>query len=169
MDILSFISEYAFAFSVYGSLLSLISLVLVIINTLKTSKIVRKYKRLMRGADNKNLEALLEQYLTSIRSSLTKVDEIAENQACLTTQVNKCIQGVGVVRYNPFEQMGSDLSFSVALLDAHSNGVVITCLFGRQSSSTYSKSISNGKSTHPLSEEEMEALKIAKASLDLSK
>jgi len=169
LDILSFISEYAFAFSLYGSLLSLISLVLVIINTLKTSQIVRKYKRLMRGVDNKNLEALLEQYLTSMRSALTKVDEITEKQVSLATQVNKCIQGVGVVRYNPFEQMGSDLSFSVALLDAHSSGVVITCLFGRQSSSTYSKSISNGKSAHPLSAEEMEALKVAKASFDLSK
>jgi hypothetical protein len=123
----------------------------------------------MRGADNKNLEALLEQYLTSIRSSLAKVDEISNRQTQLETQINKCLQGVGVVRYNPFEQMGSDLSFSVALLDAHSSGVVLTCLFGRQSSSTYSKSITNGKSTHPLSAEEIEALKIAKASLDSSK
>jgi hypothetical protein len=123
----------------------------------------------MRGADNKNLEALLEQYLTSIRSALSKVDEISETQIRLATQVNKCLQGVGVVRYNPFELMGSDLSFSIALLDAHSSGVVITCLFGRQSSSTYSKSITNGKSSHPLSDEEMEAIKIAKASLDVSK
>ena len=169
MDFLTFISEYAFAFSVYGSLLSLISLVLVIVNTLKTSKIVRKYKRLMRGVDNKNLEALLEQYLTSIRSALIKVDEASKKQTSLATQVNKCLQGIGVVRYNPFDQMGSDLSFSVALLDAHSSGVVITCIFGRQSSSTYSKSISNGKSTHPLSAEEMEAIKIAKTSLELPK
>lgn len=169
MDFLNFISEYAFAFSVYGSILSLISLVVVVINTFNTSKIMRKYKRLMRGVDNKNLEALLDQYLTSIRSALTKVDEVSERQTSLETQVNKCIQGVGVVRYNPFEQMGSDLSFSVALLDAHSSGVVITCLFGRQSSSTYSKSIINGKSAHPLSAEEMEALKIARTSLDLSK
>lgn len=169
MDFISFISEYAFAFSVYGSLFSLISLVLVIVNTFKTSKIIRKYKRLMRGVDNKNLEALLEQYLTSIRSALAKVDEANGRLAQLEAQVKGCLQGVGVVRYNPFEQMGSDLSFSVALLDAHSSGVVITCLFGRQSSSTYSKSITNGKSSHPLSEEEIEAIKIAKASLDLSK
>lgn len=169
MDFITFISEYAFAFSIYGSLVSVISLVLVIFNTVKTSKIIRKYKRLMRGADNKNLEALLEQYLTSIRSSLSRVDEISSTQIKLAAQVNKCLQGVGVVRYNPFEQMGSDLSFSVALLDAHLSGVVITCLFGRQSSSTYSKSITDGKSVHPLSAEEMEAIKIAKASLDLPK
>jgi len=73
-----------------------------------------------------------------------------------------------MVRYNPFDDMGSDLSFSLALLDAYSNGVVITCLFGRQSSSTYSKSITNGKSTYQLSAEEIESIKIAKASLSMS-
>jgi len=122
----------------------------------------------MRGVDNKNLEALLEQYLTSMRSSLVKVDEMSDKHAIFSAQLNKCLQGVGIVRYNPFDDMGSDLSFSLALLDAHSNGVVITCLFGRQLSSTYSKSITNGKSTYQLSAEEIESIKIAKASLSMS-
>lgn len=168
MNLFDFVSEYAFAFSIYGILLSVVSLVLVIINTIKTSNIIRKYKRLMRGVDNKNFEALLEHYLTSMRSSLVKVDEMSNKQAIFSAQLNKCLQGVGMVRYNPFDDMGSDLSFSLALLDAYSNGVVITCLFGRQSSSTYSKSITNGKSTYQLSAEEIESIKIAKASLSMS-
>lgn len=167
MDLFSLIFEYSFALGIYGALLSLISLVVVIINAFRTSKIIRKYKRLMRGVDNKNLEALLEQYLTSIRSGLTKVDEIDKRQTRLSAQVSRCLQGVGVVRFNPFEDMGSDLSFSVALLNAHLNGVVITGLFGRQSSSTYSKAIANGKSAYPLSAEEMAAIGIARSSLDL--
>jgi len=68
LNLFDFVSEYAFAFSIYGILLSVVSLVLVIINTIKTSNIIRKYKRLMRGVDNKNFEALLEHYLTSMRS-----------------------------------------------------------------------------------------------------
>jgi len=46
---------------------------------------------------------------------------------------------VGVVRYNAFDDVGSDLSFSIALLDDNDNGVVISGIYSRESSTTYAK------------------------------
>jgi len=165
LDLIALITEYSYAFSFFGFLFALIALLLVIINIVKTSKIMRKHKRLMRGVENKSFEALLEQNLSSIKFAVSKVEDVSANQLELKAQVNKCIQGVGVVRYNPFQEMGSDLSFSVALINSQCDGVVITGIFGRQSSSTYAKMILSGKSTQNLLDEEQQALRQAMDSL----
>jgi hypothetical protein len=53
------------------------------------------------------------------------------------------------------------LSFSLAVLDAQSNGWVVTGLYGRESYRVYAKPIKKGVSTYPLSEEEKRAIEKA--------
>jgi hypothetical protein len=74
----------------------------------------------------------------------------------------RSIQGVGVVRYNPFPDMGSNMSFSLALLDGHANGVVVSVLTNRDSSRVYGKAVERGSSSYPLSDEERQALALAR-------
>jgi hypothetical protein len=69
---------------------------------------------------------------------------------------------VGVVRYNPFPEMGGNMSFSVALLDARSNGVVISVLNDRQGSRVYGKPVEAGVSPQKLSDEEQQAIGLAR-------
>ena len=57
--------------------------------------------------------------------------------------------------------MGSDLSYAVALLDAHNDGVVLSSIFGREDSRSYVKPIEAGKSTYILTAEEDEAIRQA--------
>ena len=71
------------------------------------------------------------------------------------------IQKVGIVRYNPFSNVGGDQSFSIALLDDNNSGFVITSLYAQDNNRVYAKSINQGKSEHSLSKEEEKA--IAKA------
>jgi hypothetical protein len=59
--------------------------------------------------------------------------------------------------------MGGDLSFSLALLDKNGDGIVLTGLFSRNSSSVYAKPITDGSSTYPLSQEEIQAIQKAMA------
>jgi hypothetical protein len=54
--------------------------------------------------------------------------------------------------------VGSDLSFSIALLDGNQNGVIITSIYGRNESTTYAKPIDKGISRYDLSEEEKKVL-----------
>ena len=75
-----------------------------------------------------------------------------------------CVQKVGIVRYNAFDDVGSDLCFSVALLDNNDDGIVISGLYARDSSTTYAKPIARGKSKYALSAEEIKALDIARKS-----
>jgi hypothetical protein len=75
-----------------------------------------------------------------------------------------CIQKVAIVRYNAFRNMGSDLSFSVALLDSEDNGIVLSSLHGRDMSSTYAKPVRAGSSKYILTDEEETAISNARRS-----
>ena len=53
------------------------------------------------------------------------------------------------MRYNAFDDMGSQLSFSLALLDDFKNGIVLTSIYGREDTVTYCKEIKDGTSNIP--------------------
>ena len=67
-----------------------------------------------------------------------------------------------VVRYDAFGDMGGRLSWSVALLDAQGDGVVLTSIHGRNEARTYAKTVSAWVSEQQLSEEEADAVALAR-------
>jgi hypothetical protein len=71
------------------------------------------------------------------------------------------LQKIGVVRFNPFKGVGGDQSFSIAILDAHDSGVVMTSLYTREENRIYGKPVKGGRSEYSLSEEEKKAIEIA--------
>ncbi|MCS7235032.1 MAG: DUF4446 family protein [Armatimonadota bacterium] len=82
-------------------------------------------------------------------------------QERLAQQLARCVQRVGMVRYDAFRESGGRLSFSLALLDGRGDGVVLSVLHGRDGSYAYAKAVRDGKPSHPLSEEEREAVEEA--------
>lgn len=124
-------------------------------------KLIKKQKRLFKGINNENLEEILENHLIKVQ----KINEIAEKVEDDTKQLkdslSKCIQRVGIVRFSAFENTGSDLSFSMALLDKNGDGIVLSSLYGREESRIYGKEIQGGQSKHHLSNEEKNALEKA--------
>lgn len=160
-QIFDFIRTYYLEIVCISTLFSLISFILVILNFRRTSKIIRKYRRLMRGADNKNLEAILYKQLDSTQSALTKINDLEKTQSEFNSRLKHSIQHIGVVRYNAFDHMGSDQSFSIAMLDQYGDGFVLTSLYGRNTSSNFAKPVKDRQSSYPLSDEEQEAIKRA--------
>jgi hypothetical protein len=71
------------------------------------------------------------------------------------------IQKIAVVRFNPFNDLGGNQSFVIAMLDNKNNGLLISSLFAKEGSRVYSKIIKQGKSDHTLSNEEVEAIEKA--------
>jgi len=68
------------------------------------------------------------------------------------------IQKTGIVRFNPFNEMGGNQSFVLALLDNKNNGFVISSLFVQEGNRVYAKAVRGGKSDYLLSNEEIEAI-----------
>jgi hypothetical protein len=78
--------------------------------------------------------------------------------ANLTDKTSYGVQKVGLVRFNPFEDGGGNFSFTLALLDEHNCGVVLTSIHGRQQNRIYTKKITDGKADAQLTEEEEQAI-----------
>jgi hypothetical protein len=81
----------------------------------------------------------------------------------LASQLEGAMQRVGVVRYNPFEDTGSNQSFVLAMLDGRGDGFVLSSLHSRQATRMFLKPVSAGKADTAVSEEEAEAIRIAAA------
>lgn len=163
MNLFELIQQYSNYIILITAILAFLSIIIAISNSIKTHRVIRRYKRLMRGIDNKNLEAMLTHHLNSVENVLVKVEDLEHNFKLIVNNLEYCLQNVGIVRYNPFAQMGGDLSFSLALLDKNGDGIVLTGLFSRNSSSVYAKPITDGSSTYPLSQEEIQAIQKAMA------
>ncbi len=73
----------------------------------------------------------------------------------------RSIRRVGIVRYNPFEDTGSNQSFVLAMLDAQGDGFVLSSLHSRQQTRVFLKQVAGGKAETALSAEENEAIRRA--------
>ena len=69
----------------------------------------------------------------------------------------------GFVRYNSFADVGSDLSFSVALVTDEGNGVVLTSIYSREETRTYGKGVEAWSPTQGASDEEKRAIERARS------
>lgn len=128
----------------------------------KLSSLNKKYREFMKKVGNgKNLEEDLENYMYRVEKVEKQNAEIATYVKNLDEDLTKCIQKVGIVRYNAFKDTGSDLSFALALLDENNNGVVLNGIYSREMSNIYAKPVENGKSNYTVSEEEAQAIQKA--------
>ncbi len=143
-----------------------ISLVILIfafiIMIIRFSLLNKRYKNFMKklGKGN-NIEEDLQNYIY-------KVDRVEKQNADIAGQVNnikqdltKCIQKVGMYRYSAFKDTGSDLSFTLALLDENNDGVVLNGIYSREMSNIYAKPVNNGQSSYTITEEESKAIRRA--------
>ena len=122
----------------------------------------KRYKKFMlKLGDGKDIQEDLENYMY-------RVERVEKQNADILNQINGldkdlegCIQKVGILRYSAFQDTGSDLSFTLALLDEHDDGVVFNGIYSREMSNIYAKPIEKGESRYTLSPEEKEAIKRA--------
>lgn len=139
-------------------LVVIILIILISVLFRDLGSVENKYNRFMRGSDNENIEKLIVEYLDKVDKSKDEADEAKEICKDLNSRLEYCIQKMAVIRYRAFEDVGSDLSFSIALLDGNNNGVILTGIYGRNESATYAKPIDKGISRYELSMEEKQVL-----------
>jgi ABC-type proline/glycine betaine transport system substrate-binding protein len=141
--------------------LVLILIVLVIVLFSSINSLEKRYRKFMRGVNNKNLEELVMTYLDKVDEATRVSQSTKDLYEEMDIRLKGCIQNTSIIRYKAFEDVGSDLSFSIALLDDNSDGVIITGIYGRNDSTTYAKPIDKGISRYDLSEEEQHVLRDA--------
>jgi hypothetical protein len=91
------------------------------------------------------------------------VHGLRQEVAALRLESADALRHLAVVRYDAFGDVGGQLSWSMALLDDHGNGVVLTSIHGRSEARTYAKNVAAWSCDQALSPEEDEAIRFAKA------
>lgn len=133
--------------------------ILYITTVINLRKLRTSYQKFMNKLGNgNNLDEIMKEYMKKVNSVEEKNNEIISYCKVLDNNMKKCTQKMGIVRYNAFKDTGSDLSFSLAILDDYNNGVVLNGIYARDSSNIYAKPIENGESKYVLSNEEKEAI-----------
>lgn len=127
---------------------------------------VKKLDKIRQEFFASSMKKDLEQVLVDQNRNLTKINQdlkqLADGLNKLSWLNKQNIQKVGLVRFNPFEDTGSNMSFTLALLNDKNNGVVISSLHSRNNTRIYAKAVRAGSSDSKLTDEEKQAIKEAR-------
>lgn len=143
----------------------LVMLFVIILMKMDISEMRRQYKKMMVDSEGMSLENMLSDHSDKMR----RIGEVQRSTDEEITQIknllDKAITRVAMVRFDAFEDVSSDLSYCVALLDNNNTGIIISGINGREEARTYAKPIINGESVqYKLTKEEEKVLQEAMVS-----
>jgi hypothetical protein len=117
-----------------------------------------RFAAALGDGEQDSLESLLSSHIARVEAVDSRLAELNKSYKALSVTNSLASQKISVVRFNPFGDTGGDQSFSLAVLDAHDSGYVLTSIHGRQGTRVYVKPVDFGKSKYTLSAEEQQAL-----------
>lgn len=135
--------------------------VVAIVHSRRIRRASSSYQSLVSDSQGASLQQLLDSHLGKVIEVGTRMEELTAVYEALEARSRGSLQHVGIVRFNPFEDTGSDQSFAIALLDDRRDGIVLSSLHGRAQTRVFAKPVEGGESTHQLSDEEAQAIRIA--------
>lgn len=126
----------------------------------------RRLKRLALGR-NGSMEETIAILTREMKEAKEFRSEIEKYLKLSESRLRGAVQGVGIIRFNPFngEAQGGNQSFAMALLDERGSGVVFSTLYARDRVGVYAKPLEGGKSTYELTAEEKTAIQKAEQSI----
>ncbi len=158
----SFIQNNIFFICGFFLVLFLIFLLWNIIIYSQLKKFKKRNEELFSGNKVQNLEELLLNQAKSLKTLDKDIQELYNISNQINSLAFRSFHKLGIIRFNPFKDIGGDQSFSIAILNGKNNGIVISSLFTKEGTRIYSKSIIGGVSEkHPLTEEEKKAIQLA--------
>ncbi len=123
---------------------------------------VRNDQRLVLGEDRVDLvehAAGLARQVDAMRAALAaETDRLNDRLGDAERRLSGTISKTAVLRYDAFHEGSGRQSSTVALLDDHDTGVVVSAITQREQARVYAKPVVAGRSVLELSPEEHEAM-----------
>lgn len=132
----------------------------------RVRRFARPFEALAASAAQSNVADLLQAQLQGVERNAHRIEEVLTYTRRLRSQSMNALQGIGFLRYDAFDDIRGKQSFSLCLVDAHQNGVLITSIAGRMDSRTYAKPVKAGACDTAISDEEQQAIGLARQSLE---
>ena len=142
--------------------LSTLALLASIIALVRMYLLARKLRVIFSGKSATDLEKVIRAHAGELKNFDKEIQELFDISNTIHHLAQQSIHKIGIVRFNPFKDLGGDQSFAIALLDAANSGFVISSLHTREGTRIYAKPVAQGKAQHyELTEEEKRAIAIA--------
>src|SRR3954471_6628139 len=126
---------------------------------------VRTAQKAVLGEGQRDIVAHAEGLQTAFTQLRDWVEESIEHferrMGEVEQRIDGCIAYRSLVRYDAYNELSGQQSSSIALLDAHKSGVVLTSIVHRDQARLYVKQLHEGQSEIELSPEEQEAVDTA--------
>ena len=148
------------AILVLAAAVLLLSLIMLVV-CLRVRRLGRRRSLDLAEESAERLAQTIGTCVRDIEDLKSRVEALSVELGRLSRQQLLCVQKVGFVRFDAFEDVGGEQSFAVALLDADNNGLVLNNIYSRSESRVYAKRLSAGNASHTLSNEEQEAVRQA--------
>ena len=147
---------------IFSFILNILFIILFIINYIRLANMKKSYDKFMKKlGKGENIEEMLKNHLEKVEFVHKQNEEILDYCRKIDNDFGKTISKIGIIRYSAFKDTGSDLSFTLALLNKYNDGVVLNGIYSREMSNIYAKPIKNAESTYTLSNEEKQAIQKA--------
>ena len=130
-------------------------------------RLQRKLKSFLVNIKAENISDSLNILNSEIKTLQNFKNETDQYLVEVEKRLKKSLQSVHTVRFNPFQgsSEGGNQSFATVFLNENGDGTLISSIYTRDRVSVYSKGLKDFISEHGMSEEEIEALEIAKQKL----
>jgi hypothetical protein len=127
-------------------------------------RLAAEHEDLIGGGGGGAASERLQRLESGLAVAQTTVERVSGRLDELEALAGSDVSCVGFVRYNAFEDTGSDLSYALALLNRAGDGVVINSIYSRVDTRTYGQSVKSFKPAANASEEELRAIELARTS-----
>jgi hypothetical protein len=145
---------------------ALVALVLALVLAFKLRSL-RRAQTTVLGDGSRDLvthSAQLDEAFVSLREYVEDALARLQQQSLSTEQrIDDCIAYRALVRYDAYGEMSGAQSSSVAILDKHRSGIVLSSIMHRDQARVYVKEVHEGHSSIELSPEEQQAIDTALA------
>ncbi len=112
------------------------------------------------GKDASSVDTL-PTLLVAVEANQRDIKDLQSEFKIASIESRTHFKRMGIVRYNAFEGVAGQQSYSLCLLDENQNGILISNLVGTNFSRSYAVEVKTGEPARPLGEEEKEALATA--------
>ena len=142
-----------------------VALILALVLAVKLRRLRSAQKAVLGPGGERDLVSQaqqLEQGFTDLRDWVEESIEHFERRMQSTeARLDGCVAYRSLVRYDAYNELSGQQSSSMALLDAHRSGIVLTSIVHRDQARLYVKQVREGEAEIELSPEEREAVSTA--------
>jgi ABC-type lipoprotein release transport system permease subunit len=154
--------EPVFMITVAIALVVIILMIWLSVLGSRLKKLRKQYVAVMGNTGVTNIEDVVLEMKSMLQSQKEQINSLQNQLNAVQIEMPKMKSKLGIIRYNAFSDGGSDLSFSLAVVNEEKDGAVFSGLHSRDNTYVYAKPLEKGESAYTLTPEEKKAIESAK-------